>query len=190
MNTNDIARARSAIPVLSQTLYLNTGTSGLPSQPVVEKLLELTRYSELGGLPAYGEVSQQANQARSRLAKFLGADDDELAFTWNASHSLNSAMWLRWDTMRPATDKPVDVLISDHEYPTTDMIFDYLQQIGKIRLIRYKLSPIADEVIESLNANVTAESKVLVASHVCCNTGLRSDVKAISAWCRERGIIS
>jgi selenocysteine lyase/cysteine desulfurase len=190
MNTIDIARARNAIPVLSQTLYLNTGTSGLPAQPVVEKLLELTRYSELGGLPAYYEVSQQALQARNRLAKFLGAADDELAFTWNASHSLNSAMWLRWDAMRPSSDKPVDVLISDHEYPTTDMIFDYLQQIGKARLIRYKLSPDAAEVIESLNANVTDASRVLVASHVCCNTGLRSDVKAISAWCRERGIVS
>ena len=110
MNTNDIARARSAIPFLSQTLYLNTGTSGLSAQPVVEKLLELTRYSELGGLPAYYEVSQQAIQARNRLAKFLGAADDELAFTWNASHSLNVAMWLRWDAMRTAADKPVDVL--------------------------------------------------------------------------------
>ena len=52
MDANDIARARSAIPILNQTLYLNTGTSGLPSLPVVEKLIELTRYAELGGLPA------------------------------------------------------------------------------------------------------------------------------------------
>jgi selenocysteine lyase/cysteine desulfurase len=104
---------------------------------VVEKLIELTRYCELGGLPAYYDLSEQGVQARNRVAKFLGADENELAFTYNASHSLNSAMWLHWDDLRPAPGKPVDVLISDHEYPTTNMIFNYLQQIGKARLIRF-----------------------------------------------------
>ena len=190
MNTNDIARARSAIPILKQMLYLNTGTSGLPAQPVVEKLIELTRYCELGGLPAYYEVSQQVEQARNRVARFLGADTSEMAFTYNATHSLNAAMWLDWDAMRPAPGRPVDVLISDHEYPSTNMIFRYLEQIGKARLIRYRLSARAADVIASLNANATDEARVLVASHVDCNTGLRADVKAISAWCRSRGIVS
>ena len=36
---DDIARARNALPLLSQTLYLNTGTAGLTAQPVVEKLV-------------------------------------------------------------------------------------------------------------------------------------------------------
>jgi selenocysteine lyase/cysteine desulfurase len=190
MDANDIARARNAIPILSKTLYLNTGTSGLPAAPVVEKLVELTRYSELGGLAAYYDVSEQAAKARNRLAHFIGAAEDELAFTYNASHSLNAAMWLRWDDLRPAPGQPVDVLISDHEYPTTDIIFQYLEQVGKARLIRYKLGACAEEVIESLNANVTGATRLLVASHVDCNTGLRADVKAISAWCRSRGIIS
>ena len=190
MDANDIARARNAIPILSQTLYLNTGTSGLPSQPVVEKLIELTRYCELGGLPAYYDVSEQGIQARNRVAKFLGADENELAFTYNASHSLNSAMWLHWDALRSAPGKPVDVLISDHEYPTTNMIFQYLEQIGKARLIRFKLSSIAQETIDSLNQTVTDETRVVVASHVDCNTGLRSDPKSICAWARQRGIIS
>ncbi len=190
MDANDIARARNAIPLLGQTLYLNTGSSGLPAQPVVEKLAELTRTCELGGLQAYSEISQLATQARNRLAKFVGARDDELAFTTNATHSLNSAMWLRWNAMRPAHGKPVDVLFSDHEYPVTDMIFRYLEQTGKAHLIRYELSSDWAEVEASLNAHVTDETRVLVASHVDCNTGLRANVQAISAWCRQRNIIS
>jgi L-cysteine/cystine lyase len=190
MDANDVARARQAIPVLAKTLYLNTGTSGLPAQPVIDKLIELTRECELGGLPAYYEISEQAAQARNRLADFIGANADELAFTYNASHSLNAAMWLQWDELRRAPGQPVDVLISDHEYPTTNMIFKYLEQAGKAHLIRFKLSPCAGEMLESLNANATGATRLLVASHVDCNTGLRADVKAISAWCRSRGIIS
>jgi L-cysteine/cystine lyase len=190
MDANDIARARSAIPILTQTLYLNTGSAGLPAQPVVKRLLELTRQCELGGLPAYYDINEQAVQARNRLAQFLGANEDELAFTYNASHSLNAAMWLRWDALRPAPGQPVDVLISDHEYPTTNMIFQYLEQIGKARLIRFTLSPQVDEMLDSLNTQVTDATRLLVASHVDCNTGLRADVKAISEWCRRRGITS
>ncbi|MCL5997463.1 MAG: aminotransferase class V-fold PLP-dependent enzyme [Chloroflexi bacterium] len=190
MDANDITRARQAIPILDKTLYLNTGTSGLPAQPVIEKLIELTRYCELGGLPAYYELCEQITQARNRVAAFIGANEDELAFTYNASHSLNAAMWLRWEAMRPAPGVPVDVLISDHEYPTTNMTFQYLEQIGKARLIRFKLSPCPEEMLESLNANVTAATRVVVASHVDCNTGMRANVKAVSAWCRSRGIIS
>lgn len=190
MDAHDIARARAAIPILNETLYLNTGTSGLPALPVVEKLIELTRYSELGGLHAYSDVSQQAMQARNRIARLLGANEDELAFTYNATHSLNAAMWLQWDALRPAPGMPVDVLISDHEYPSTNKIFEYLQQVGKARLIRYTLSEDSAVMLDSLNANVTDETRLVVASHVDCNTGLRADVKAVSAWARARNIIS
>ena len=190
MNAFDIDRARNAIPILHETLYLNTGTSGLPALPVVDKLIELTRYSELGGLAAYHDVSQQALQARNRIAKLIGANEDELAFTYNATHSLNAAMWLQWDTLRPSPGQPVDVLISDHEYPSTNMIFQYLEQVGKARLIRYKLSVDNAEMLHSLDANVTDATRLVVASHVDCNTGLRADIKAISAWARARNINS
>ena len=190
MNAHDIERARSAIPMLSQTLYLNTGTAGLTAQPVIDALVELARRMEMGGLPAYYETAEQALAARNRLAKYLGANDDELAFTYNASHSLNVAMQVRWDALRTQPGRPADVLISDHEYPTTNMIFRYLEQIGAVRLVRYKLSADAAEMLDSLDANVTLDARMLVASHVDCNTGLRSDVKALCAWCKSHGIVS
>lgn len=190
MNAHDIARARAAIPLLNETLYLNTGTAGLTAQPVIEAMLDLARRMEAGGLAAYYDIQSQAVAARNRLAALLGADEDEMAFTWNASHSLNIALQVRWDALRPAPDQPVEVLFSDHEYPTTNMIFRYLEQTGAIRLARYTLSADTDEMLAGLNAVATDRARVLVASHVDCNTGLRADVKALCAWCRERGIVS
>ncbi len=190
MTPAEIMRIRAAIPVLQETLYLNTGTSGLPAMPVVDSLLELTRFSELGGLPAYHEVQAQATQARDRLARFLGADPSEVAFTRNATDSLNIAFSLPWEQWRPSPGQPVDVLISDHEYPTCNMIFHYLEQTGRANLIRYALSADTEEMIASLNHHVTDGTKLVVASHVCCNTGLRADVQAVSLWAKERGIIS
>jgi len=70
------------------------------------------------------------------------------------------------------------------------MLFHYLEQIGKARLIRFLLAADTSEMLASLNANVTDETLLVVASHVDCNTGLRADVKALCSWCRERGLIS
>jgi selenocysteine lyase/cysteine desulfurase len=136
-------------------------------------------------------MQELAQQARARFAHLLGADTDEVAFTGNATHSLNlAAQCLRWDSLCSAPGRPVDVLISDHEYPTTNMLFHYLEGVGKARLIRFTLSADTIGTLASLNATVTDETRIVVASHVDCNTGLRADVTAISAWCRERGIIS
>lgn len=190
MNARDIARARSAIPLLNETLYLNTGTAGLTAQPVIDAMLDLARRMESGGLAAYYDIHSQALAARNRLAALLGANQDEMAFTYNASHSLNIAMQVRWDALRTMSDQPVEVLFSDHEYPTTNMIFRYLEQSGAIRLVRYTLSANTDEMLDSLNAVATGHPRMLVASHVDCNTGLRADVKTLCAWCKERGIVS
>jgi selenocysteine lyase/cysteine desulfurase len=198
----DIVRARANIPALNRMLELNSGTKGLTAAPVVDALVELTRQVELGGYTAYQEIGgdgvytdadteQKAHLARTRFARLLGADPDEVTFTGNASHSLNiAAQCLRWERLRTAPGRSVDVLISDHEYPTTNMLFHYLEETGKARLIRYTLSANTAETLDSLNARVTEETRIVVASHVDCNTGLRADAAAISAWCRERGIIS
>ena len=174
------------MPALSETLQVNSGTKGICAAPVVEALLENTRRVEYGGYLGYCEMQQKAASARARLAHFFGCDDSELAFTGNATVSLNVALALPWERW----GGPVDVLISDHEYPTTNMLFGYLEKIGKARLIRYALSEDTEAMIDSLEQNVTAGTKLVVASHVCCNTGLRTDPKALSDWARARGIVS
>ena len=186
----DLSRARAAHPALHDILYLNSGTKGLTAAPVVDALVALTRRAELGGYPGYRAVMEEAEAARLRLAALLGAEADEIAFTGNASYSLNVAMSLRWDALRPAPGRPAEVLISDHEYPTTNMMFRHLEQMGRVRLVRFRLSADWEETRESLESCATDAARVLVASHVCCNTGLRADAAALAAWCRERGMLS
>jgi len=187
----ELLRARTAVPALTQRLELNSGTKGLTAAPVADALMKLTWEAEQNGQTGYYAVQGKARQARHRIARLLGVEENELAFTANATDSLNiAALSLDWEGMRPAPGRPVDVLISDHEYPTTNQVFHYLEQTGKVRLVRYVLSADITEIIASLNANVTDESRIVVASHVDCNTGLRTDVTAISAWCRQQGMIS
>lgn len=177
----NVAEIRSGMPALHSLLQLNSGTKGICAAPVVEALIELTRELE-DGYAGYRRVMVKADRARARLAAFLGASDGELAFTSNASVSLNVALSLPWHEW-PA---PADVLISDHEYPTTNLLFGYLEKIGKARLIRFPL----DGGPEALERAATPNTKLLVASHADCNTGLRIDPAPLCDWARERGVVS
>lgn len=191
LTPEEVASARAALPALSQRLEINAGTKGLTAAPVVEALVQLTRDVEFGGYRGYQEIQAQAAHTRDRLARLIGSDPEELAFTGNASESLNfAALCLPWEQLRPSPGKPVDVLISDHEYPITNALFGYLEQTGRARLICFQLSADTQEMLASATAAATNETRLLVASHVDCNTGLRADVTALSTWCRERGIIS
>jgi selenocysteine lyase/cysteine desulfurase len=151
MTDAQVQEARRAVPALHTMLQLNTGTKGLTAQPVIDSLIALTRQlEETEGYAGLSDVQAQSLTARARLAQFLGCDESELAFTGNATESLNIALSIRWDDWRTSNNDPVDVLISDHEYPTTNMLFGYLSQIGKANLIRFSLSEDTQKTLESL----------------------------------------
>ncbi|MGC4044342.1 MAG: aminotransferase class V-fold PLP-dependent enzyme [Armatimonas sp.] len=178
----NIAEIRAGMPALHSLLQINAGTKGICAGPVVDALRELTDEVELGGYAGYCSVMGKAHSARARLAQFFSAPETAMAFTGNASVSLNVALSLPWDSW-PA---PADVLISDHEYPTTNMLFGYLEKIGKARLIRFPLTGGP----EALEQAITPNTKLIVVSHVDCNTGLRIDPTPLCAWARERNIVS
>jgi len=167
-------------------LQVNTGTKGICAPAVIEALLVNTCAVEEGGYAGYASMQTKAAAARDRLARFLGAKPSELAFTGNATVSLNVALSLPWDRW----GEPVDVLISDHEYPTTNMVFGYLQQIGRIRLIRYPHHTNAEALVAALDDAVTPGTRVAVLSHVDCNEGRRADAAAFCAWARGKDIVS
>lgn len=182
---NEVSVFRAQVGAFSM-LQVNAGTKGICHPKTTAALLDWTRRVEDGGYEGYIAAQDAALTARDRLAAFCNAKVTELAFTGNATVSLNIAMdlpWHRWNA-------PVDVLISDHEYPATNMVFGYLQQRGKIRIVRYGLSTDTETLIANLERARTPNTKVMVLSHVCCNTGKRTDAAAASAWAREHGVMS
>ena len=142
---NEVSAFREQVSAFSM-LQVNAGTKGICHPKTTAAFLDWTRRVEDGGYEGYIAAQEAALSARERLATFCNAKPTEIAFTGNATVSLNIAMdlpWHRWDA-------PVDVLISDHEYPATNMVFGYLQQRGKIRIVRYCLSTDSKTLIENL----------------------------------------
>src|SRR5690606_3617856 len=82
---------RDTIPALRHQTYLNTGVSGPPPAFALEEELRWTRWLAETG-PGRPDVMQAAfdelDRVRATLARFIGADADEVALTQSCSNGM------------------------------------------------------------------------------------------------------
>lgn len=178
----DTARVREAFPILKEVVYLNTGTYGVVPEPAVAKLLEYVADFDRGGVAAHINYGAATEESRRRIAALLCAEPDEIAFTRNATDGINLALaGLPW--------QPGDEAITTaEEHPAIAHPLLYLQSQGRLRIRTVEVSPRADEMIPRLEQVVTPTTRLVIMSHVTCETGTRLPAKEITAWAAARAI--
>jgi cysteine desulfurase/selenocysteine lyase len=123
----------------------------------------------------------RAEAIRASFARLVGAQPDEIAFVKNTSEGLSLiAAGLDWR----ADD---NVIAVDAEYPANVYPWFGLRRWGvETRLVR----PLAGRVrVEEVRALADARTRLVSVSFVDWNSGARTNLQAISAFCRERGIM-
>jgi L-cysteine/cystine lyase len=179
----DVAAVRSEFPVVERVVYLNTGTAGVCPASVCAALWESTRAFEQGGEWYWGEADAGMEAARKRVARFLGATPDEIAFTRNATDGVNIVVegvdWRDGD----------EVLLSDQEHPSMLFPWTYLTQRRNVRLRRFKVGMDDAETLASIRAAWTPRTRLLAASHVTSQTGTRLPARAVVELCHEGGAL-
>jgi isopenicillin-N epimerase len=179
----DSQSLRRQFPQTAESVYLNTGTVGLCPLPVVEALIERIRDYEVGGLIGWGPAEAGMNEARARLAVYLGVGPDDLVFTRNATEGTNlvttGIQWREGD----------EVLLSDEEHPSMELPWHYLQQQGRIRLRRFHVTADPGETLAAVRQAITPLTRLVATSHVFCHSGNRAPAGALAALCRERGVL-
>jgi cysteine desulfurase / selenocysteine lyase len=177
------ASIRAQFPQAEEIVYLNTGTIGLCPLPVVDALLEQVRAFEIAGQLGWGPAEAAMNDARARLAAFLGADREELVLTRNASDGTNLvATGIDW---RPGDE----VLLSAEEHPSMELPWHYMQQQGRIRLHRFPVFVGPDRTFAAVEAALTPRTRLVATSHVFSHSGNRAPIAALAALCHGRGIL-
>lgn len=176
--------------------YCNTGTLGAMPREVLEALTGGLRRTE-AGLPdwpyfqADGEPLtgyQPLLAARTALARFLGAEPDEVAITQNATMGMNDLGngidWQQGD----------EVLTTDQEHGGAVSIF---RLMAKRRGIVVKELPLAsavgggpEAIVALFRGAVTGRTRVIMASHITSQFGIRMPVEQLIALARERGALS
>ena len=170
---------RANYPLSRELTYFNTGGLGPTLEPVLAMVAETTRR-----LQAKSEHGHQLfSGARATVARFLGAEAEEIAFVRNATEA--NAIVAAGLKLVPGDE----VIFETHAHPGGS--FPWLNQV-KLRGISVKLfEPDRNDAAGNVTRIVqlmNRRTRVVQVSHVTAPTGIVMPVTEIAKECRERGV--
>lgn len=168
------------------TTFLNHGSFGACPRAVLEQQSELRERMERAPVQfLWQELPDRLAAARERVAEFLGADAEDLAFTTNATEGVNAV--LRSLCLSPGDE----ILVSNHGYRACNHAVHFTASGAGARVVVANVPfPVqrAEDVTEAILAGVSPRTRLAVVDHVTSNTGLVFPIRDIVASLRERGV--
>ncbi|MDQ7062826.1 MAG: aminotransferase class V-fold PLP-dependent enzyme [candidate division KSB1 bacterium] len=164
-------------------VYLNTGTLGACPRHVFEVTQKTWEHLERNpAIVGFRELIHTADEARKQAARFIGADEDEVAFTQNTTEGMN------WIAQAVGLHQDDEILTTNHEHPGGVVGWKYVCQQTGARLVRIDLndqSRTPEEIVALFRDRITPRTRVISVSHVLFSTGLRMPIELLSQLARE-----
>jgi isopenicillin-N epimerase len=168
-----------------QVDFLNHGSFGACPRPVLEAQSELRARMERQPLQFLArDLEGLLDDARGALARFVGADPDDLAFVPNATTGVNTVI-------RSLELQPGDELVAtDHSYNACLNALRWHEKRGVKVAIAKVPWPIAGpwQVVDAVLGAVTDRTRLALIDHVTSPTGLVFPVQEIVRRLDQRGI--
>lgn len=175
----DVAAIRRQFPVTERMLYLDSAHQTPLATSVREALVRF--YQE--GNEAAGPKAvwlDRVELVRARVARLLGAQPSEIAFTKNTSEGMNIA----------ANALPLaagdNVLLVEGDHPNNAYAFLNLQRKG----VEVRFVPLSGTTAqaEMFAPHIDARTRAISLSHVTFHAGHRFDIASIGALCAQKGL--
>jgi selenocysteine lyase/cysteine desulfurase len=156
---------RRDFPGIEGKVYLNAAAASLLPRPVRAAVDDFYRSLEQDGDAGWEGWLVRREEVRARVARFVGAEADEIAFVPNTSTGINLIVDLL------EADGPV--LSGEFEFPTVTLPWIH-------RGVPVHLMPAVEGVlrIESFAAEQSPRAATICVSHVQFNNGCRQDLDA------------
>jgi isopenicillin-N epimerase len=166
-------------------VFLNHGSFGACPKPVLEAQTELRARMERQPLQFLArDLEGLLDEARGKLAQFVGADADDLAFVPNATAGVNTIV-------RSLQFEPGDELLTtNHAYNACANAL----RVHEPRRVKVVVAQVpwplqsAQQVADAVMGAVTPRTRLVLLDHVTSPTGLVFPVEEIVRRLNERGI--
>ncbi len=168
--------------------FLNHGSFGACPREVFETYQKWQLELEKRPVEFLGRRSADLlQQARQKLATYLGTSFENLLFINNTTTGINTIA--RSLPLREGDE----ILTTDHEYGACDNAWDFICQTTgatyKRAHIQLPLLP-ENDLVESFMKHVTPKTKVIYLSHITSTTALILPVEKICRKAKEMGILT
>ena len=176
----DIEKIRKEFPVTEHRLFMDHARVAPLPRPVQAAITAFAEDACEQGTAHYPEWIKETEIVRSRFAKLINAESDEVAFVKNTSEGLsivaNGIDWKEGD----------NVVIPDIEFPANVYPWMNLKRRGvEVRFVKAVRGRVP---FEQITAQVNSRTRVLSISSVEFNSGYRNDLKRIGEFCKEKNI--
>lgn len=167
-------------------IYLNHGAFGSCPRVVQSKQLELRDRLERNPVHFFlRELEPLLDQTRSRLAPFLDARPEDLAFVPNATAGVNTVLAAL--DLEPGAE----IIINDHTYPACRNAVQYwaTRRSHQVRIAKLPFPcKSAEELSQAILARVTDRTRLVLIDHIASPSGLIMPIESLVRTLHERGI--
>jgi len=178
----DVERLRERFPTLARKTYLNSGSYGLLSLDVRRAFEDYLDIRDERGSDWPGWMAQH-EALRTRVAKLLGASEDEIAITASASAGIN-AIASALDFAGPRNK----VIASDFEFPTSGQIWHAQSQRGA-QVVHVPEDAHGFIPLQHFERLIDEQTRVVAITHVCFRNGAKLDVGGIVKLAHAKGAL-
>jgi isopenicillin-N epimerase len=124
--------------------------------------------------------------AASRLAEFVGAAGEDIAFVENATVGCNAV--LRSLRFQPGDE----ILMLSHVYGAVRNTVAYVAERSGARIVEATLpfpNPTADAIVASVASALTSRTKLTILDHITSSSALVLPIERLAAACRAAGAL-
>jgi cysteine desulfurase/selenocysteine lyase len=180
------ASLRADFPLVTDLVYLDSATTGVCPEPVLEAMLGYERHYRANVGRGVHRLSQVTSQkywdAHEKVKRFIGAKEGELIFTRDTTEAITLvAEGLTW---RPG-DRVVTTVLEE-----SPNIAPWLHLRGKG--VTCDILPVTDDYTVDpalLRDTITDRTRLVAVTHVAGVPGSINPIGEISRICREHGAL-
>ncbi len=158
------SNVRQLFPLTREWTYLNNGTFGPSPYPVIN----------------YGAY----DTTMPKIAKFVGANDDEIALTHNVTEGINIACW------GVPLKKGDEVIVTTHEHVGNAAPWMNRQKLHGIVLRKYTPAATAAETLNRISSLINKNTRAIATPHIPCTQGQVLPIKEICKLAKDKGLFA
>jgi cysteine desulfurase/selenocysteine lyase len=199
----DVTKARKDFPIFERTIrdgkklvYLDSGATSQKPLSVIEAESNFYKFTNAAVHRGAHQLAEEATDAyegaRLKVANFLGAKEEEIVFTKNATESLNLVAYAMGNATpgsRFALTSKDQIVVTEMEHHANLIPWQQLAARTGAELKWFEVTPEGRLDLSAINSIITENTKVVALTHQSNVLGTINPLEAITARAHEVGAV-
>ena len=199
----DVTKIRKDFPIFERTIrdakklvYLDSGATSQKPLSVIEAESNFYKFTNAAVHRGAHQLAEEATDAyegaRLKVASFLGAKEEEIVFTKNATESLNLVAYAMGNAQpgsRFALTSKDQIVVTEMEHHANLIPWQQLAARTGAELKWFEVTPEGRLDLSAINSIITEQTKVVALTHQSNVLGTINPLEAITARAHEVGAV-